>query len=496
MKVLVTGGTGVVGRSVVRALHDHGHLVRILTRHGGRDEKWWPSGVEGWAGDVANEESVRGSGNGCDVLVHAAAISSEDPPEHTFQAVNIEGTRYMTLEAERAGIKKVIYLSSLGADRGTTPYHKSKCVAEDVVEAFSRDWLVLRPGAVYGPGDEHVSVILWAVRTLPIVPTIGDGNQKFQPIWHEDLAKAVVLCAERDDVRRRVLELAGPDLTSQNDLMARLRVVTGRPAPQAPLPQALANWGMRALDALGIAAPIGESQIGMLADGNVIAPGVPNALTDVFGIAPTRLDDGLRRLALDQPEQLPNEGVGALTRRSFWIDIRGGRYDADGLFEYVLTHFAALMPPLIEVRPDLAAPARLAEGVTITFDLPVRGQVQVRVREAADRRLSLLTISGHPIAGGVRFLVDPHDDAIRFEIQVYERPATMADQILMRAGGEWLQRESWRALLRNVASAAGGAASDVQQREEVVEGHDAEVVEEWAATLSAQPPRHPPALDH
>ena len=156
MKVLVTGGTGVIGDSVVQALHARDHTVRVLTRNAGRDQRWWPSGVDGWAGDVSDERTIRGSAAGCDVVIHIAGIAAEEPPDRTFQRVNIEGTRYVVLEAERSGVRKLIYVSSLGADRGQSAYHRSKLVAEDVVRAFTRDWVVLRPGAVYGPGDDHV----------------------------------------------------------------------------------------------------------------------------------------------------------------------------------------------------------------------------------------------------------------------------------------------------------------------------------------------------
>src|SRR5215207_5699751 len=98
MKVLVTGGTGVVGESTVRALHRRGHQIRVLSRHAGRGEKWWPEGVEGGAGDVSDDKSIRGAANGCDVLLHIAGIVDENPPKHTFQAVNIDGTRYVVLE--------------------------------------------------------------------------------------------------------------------------------------------------------------------------------------------------------------------------------------------------------------------------------------------------------------------------------------------------------------------------------------------------------------
>ncbi len=489
MKVLVTGGSGVIGESAVRELHRAGHTVRVLTRHAGRDQKWWPEEVEGWVGDVSNTNSIEGAAEGCDVVLHIAGIVEERPPAITFQSVNIEGTRYTVLEAERAGVRKFIYVSSLGADRGKSEYHKSKLVGEDVAESFSRDWVIVRPGAVYGPGDEHLSVLLRMVRTLPVIPTIGDGNQPFQPIWHEDFAKALRVVVERDDVRCMVLEVAGEELTSQNDLVARMRVITDRPAVQAPLPEMLASWGLKALDAVGIDVPFTEAQLDMLTEGNVIRPDGENALVTVLGVSPTPLDTGLRLLADVQPEQLPEEGVGTLTRKRFWVDIANGRYDADALFAYVRTHLPELMPAIVQMQAEPNVPCEIREGETLTLEIPVRGHIQVRVGEAADRRITLLTLAGHPIAGAVRFLVDPVEGragAVRFEIQVYDRAASRVDEIMLRTVGEWFQRASWVGLAESVARAAGDASAAVQTESTDLDEHDAKVVNEWAATLAAQ----------
>ncbi|HEX4684127.1 MAG TPA: DUF1990 family protein [Gemmatimonadaceae bacterium] len=486
MKVLVTGGSGVIGDSTVRGLRHRGHAVRVLTRHAGRDQGWWPAGVEGWAGDVSNHDSVKGAAEGCDAVLHIAGIAEEHPPAATFQSINIDGTRYVAMEGERAGVQKFVYVSSLGADRGTSAYHKSKLVAEDVVRAFSRDWLILRPGAVYGPGDEHLSVLLRMVRTLPILPTIGDGTQRFQPIWHADLAEALVAALERHDVRCQVLDVAGAELTSQNDLVARLRTITGRDVVQAPLPAAVASWGLRALDAIGVELPFTEAQLAMLMDGNVIPPGRPNALIDVFGITPTPLGAGLRRLADAQPAQLPEDGIGALARKRFWIDLRGSAYDADQLFEQLRGRLVDLMPPIVGMKAEPGASTRIEEGETLTLSLPLRGHVQVRVGEVFDRRITMLTLAGHPLAGAVRFLVEPRGDAVRFEVQVYERPASAIDQLLMSTVGDWLQRQAWIALTENVARAAGGENDGVQTLAEELSAHELDVVNEWAKTLNAQ----------
>ena len=486
MKVMVTGGTGVIGSSTVRALHARGHAVRVLSRHAGRDGEAWPSGVEAWAGDVSNEKSIRGAAEGCDVIVHVAGIVAEHPPARTFQSVNIEGTRYVTLEAERAGVKKLVFVSSLGADRGRSAYHKSKLVAEDVVRGFSRDWVVLRPGAVYGPGDEHLSVLLRMVRSLPIVPTVGDGTREFQPIWHEDFAQAVALSVDRPDVRCVVLDVAGVERTTQNDVLSRLRALTGRPAVQAPLPEILASWGVSALAAIGVDVPFSEAQLDMLTEGNFIPDGQTNSLVTVFGVQPTRLNDGLKRLAAEQPAQLPSEGVGALTRKRWWVDIRTSRYDHESLFGLLRERFAELMPSVVRVAREGDASASLREGDTLTLEIPLRGQVQVRVAEVMDGRLTLLTLAGHPIAGAARFLVTGHTSELRFEVQTYDRPASVVDQIMLRTVGNVLQEATWVGFVQNVVTASGGQPEPMQSSTEELDPHELHVVDEWARALSAQ----------
>ncbi len=489
MKILVTGGTGALGDSAVKELHRRGHVVRVLSRHvgRGRDGARWPEGVERWPGDISNEKSILGAADSCDGVLHIAGIVQEKPPA-TYQAVNIDGTRYVVLECERAGVKKLVYISSLGAERGKSAYHRSKRVGEDVVRAFTRDWVVMRPGAVYGPGDEHISVLVRMVRTLPVLPTIGDGNQPFQPVWHEDLSRAVAIAFERDDVRCASYDIAGPDVTSQNDLVARLRVLTNRAAVQAPFPELLASWGIRALDAIGVDVPFSEAQLEMLRDGNVLQ-NANNALIDVFGISPMRLEEGLRRLLNEQPDQLPSHGVGALTRKRFWLDIRGSAYTADTLFEYLRAKLPALLPDVVRIKAEPRHATRIEEGETLTLEIPVRGHVQVRVVEVTARRITMLTVAGHPIAGAVRFLIEERGDALRFEVQVYDRPATMIDQFLMSAAGDWLQREAWIGLAENLARAAGGTATSVQSHEAELDAGEAALIDTWTSELSVQTSR-------
>ena len=204
MKVLVTGGTGVVGQGAVSELVRRGHTVRLLSRNAREDVEQWGEKVEPWPASVTEPEDIQGSANGCDVVVHVAGIVAESPPEITFSAVNVDGTRNMLRETERAGVGRFIYLSSLGADRGQSGYHVSKLAGESVVKEFHGGWIILRPGNVYGPGDEVVSVLLKMVRTLPALPVIDGGDDRFQPVWVDDLAKAIASAVERSDLHGRI----------------------------------------------------------------------------------------------------------------------------------------------------------------------------------------------------------------------------------------------------------------------------------------------------
>jgi len=483
MRVLVTGGTGFVGASAVRAIVRRGHSVRVLARHVASDTGWTDDGVQRWSGDVTQPASLRGAGDECEAVLHIVGVVDDASSPDDVHRVNVDGTRNLVAEAERAGVRKLVYVSSLGAEHGTTDYHRSKRAAEEICRTFAGDWLILRPGAVYGPGDQHISMLLHMLRALPAIPTIEDGDQPFQPIWHEDLAEALARALERADVNGMMLDVAGSEVTSQNDLVRRISSMIGREVPQIALPEMIASLGLRALDAIGVTPPVSASTITMIVEGNQISPTRTNALTDVFGIDPISLDVGLRRLLDEQPEQLPDSGVGALTRKRFWTDIRGGRFDADELFDYVRTHFGELVPGVIGVNAEGRESATLEEGVTLTLDLPLRGHIQVRVAELDARRMTFLTVAGHPLAGVVRFMAEARGDAVRFEIQVYDRAARALDFLLMRTAGNLVQRRVWSGLVENVVRASGGRAAPVETIEDELSDAEGAKVTKWATAL-------------
>ena len=486
MRVFVTGGTGVVGTATVRSLVASGHEVRLCSRNAQHDVERWPRGVEACPASVDDAASLHGSMDGCDAVIHVAGIVAEEPPEITFQRVNIDGTQNVLREAERAGVGRFLYVSSLGADRGASNYHRSKRAAEDLVRRFRGGWLILRPGNVYGPGDEVISLLLKTVRTLPAIPVIDGGDQPFQPIFAEDLGEAIAAAVARPDLSRTTLELAGAERTSMNDVIDRLSRITEKTPLRIPLPSWLAEAGTRVAGAFGVDLPVNVDQLQMLVEENVISPGETNALVTTFKITPTPLDDGLRRLADEMPEQTPADGTGRLHRRRYWADIAECELTATALFERFRTNFKTFMPEAaIEVGVERGTPCVPDEGETLTLGLPLRGNVQVRVLEVDERWMTFVTVEGHPLAAAIRFLTeDQANDIVRFEIQTYDRAGSFVDAVMLALVGDLLKDATWRAVVQRVIDESNGRALEgVQHSDEVLEGEEAELVEEWAEAL-------------
>jgi uncharacterized protein YbjT (DUF2867 family) len=484
MKVLVTGGTGVVGTAAVTELLKLGHTVRLVSRDADEDSRQWLEGVEPWPASIADQSALRGCAEECDLVLHIAGIVEEASPDLTFEAVNVEGTRTMVREAERCRVGRFVFVSSLGAEAGDSPYHRSKRRAEEIVRGFAGGWIIVRPGNVYGPGDEVVSRMLAMVRTFPVLPVLGTGDDKFQPIWAEDLALALGECVRRTDLHGRVLEIAGEEKISLNELADRLGEITGRNPARVPIPSFVASAGVTIASFLGAKLPVNESQLIMLSEGNVIATPGANALIGVLHIKPTPLESGLRKLADAQPEQTPDQGVGLLERRRYWVDIAGSPLAPEELFARFRMRFGELAPLSLNLRAEPGVPTTLSKGNTLTIALPVRGNVQVRVEQVTANTAVLVTLAGHPLCGAIRFLAEQRGNLVRFEVQVYDRPANLADWLVMRTVGDGAQATAWESLVAAMVDESGGAqVSPVQGESDYLDEAQAERVEAWVKEL-------------
>lgn len=476
MKILVTGGTGVVGQGLIPELIARGHSVRLLSRHASEDAKQWTN-VEAFDGDVADASSIHGAADQCDAVLHVAGIVTEHPPETTFASVNVGGTRNLLEEAKRANVQRFVFVSSLGADRGQSDYHRSKLAAEELVQQSQLSWTIIRPGNVYGPGDEVISLILKMVRTLPAVPVIDAGNQEFQPLWHEDLARALARIVEDNALANEVLLIAGSELTTMNDLLQRFAKITGRSPLKIPVPMPLAKLATNVASTVAN-VPIDETKLQMLEEDNVVRGG--NALTDL-GIEATPLDRGLQLLADALPETLPEDGVGSLEHKQFRAEIRGSRHSAASLMNLFRDRVSEIMP--IEFAAEPGAPTRLDRGATMTGSLPLRGNFQVRVELVEPTHVVLATIEGHPLSGIVEFTTRDTDAGVSFAVDVFVRGSNVLDLIATRTIGAPAQNATWRTVVQRMIDASGGTSDGVHEEKEVLSEQDAAGVEERVRKL-------------
>jgi NADH dehydrogenase len=235
---------------------------------------------------------------------------------------------------------------------------------------------------------------------------------------------------------------------------------------------------------LGAPLPVNESQLTMLREGNVIGDPGSNALTAVFRIEPTGLEEGLKKLADSQPEQLPTQGIGTLKRKRIWADIVGSKLTPEEMFDRLRRDFNEATPGIVDAEIEPGTECALDDGATITMSLPLRGNIQVRVQEVTPVKATLVTLAGHPLAGAVRFLAEQRGDKVRFETQVYDRPASLPDWFAMKTVGESLQSRTWEGLIERMIRESGGVApKGIEQTEDDLDEHQAERIEDWLRDL-------------
>src|SRR4051794_7793704 len=187
--ILLTGATGTVGSALLRRLTAQGRQVRCLVRDPRRlgDQR---VRVQIALGDLANPSSFRNALRGVDTVVHLAA-SIRDQPRASIEELNAVATMRLVRGAERAGARRFVFFSALGASlHSPTRFFRSKALAQEAVEQAQIETTVFLPSIVYAPGDPWLT-LLSRLSWLPALPVSGSGRALYQPIWAEDVARAV-----------------------------------------------------------------------------------------------------------------------------------------------------------------------------------------------------------------------------------------------------------------------------------------------------------------
>ena len=286
-ELVLTGATGFLGARVVSQLAERGKRVRALARLGSNTSSSSGSRVLWVTGDLLEPSSLAPLLEGARVLVHMAAkMQSSD--EAAVRAVNTDGTRALLSAAGEAGVERIVFVSSVAAQRmGMGPYGESKREGEDLVRDSGLDWVILRPPLIYGPGSPMIERMSRMAR-LPMAAVPG-GRALHYPVHVDDVASAVIQAALASDVTGRNYDLPGPEGVSLQQLVDRIRGIRGRPGRTLRLPRRLTLAGSRVLERLGSDALPREAVLGSYAGGAL--DGRPAA--EALGFCPRGLNQGL-----------------------------------------------------------------------------------------------------------------------------------------------------------------------------------------------------------
>ena len=286
--ILVTGGSGFVGRRVVCRLTDGGHEVRVLAR--GLRRVDLPQGVQLTRGDVVSGEGLPDAIKGIERIVHLVAIIRESG-DQTFDGVIRRGTERLLESATMAGIKKFVYVSAIGAqDNPTYPYLHAKWQAERAVMRSGLTYAIIRPSIVFGEGDEFINALAGLVRYNPVVPVVGNGKAKFQPIWVEDLVTCVAACLSEGAHDGETLEVGGPEHLTYDDILDTVKDALGKSRPKVHVPLAVMRPVAQVMEWVLPKPPVTLEQLKMLALDNIAET---DSVAKHFGVQPRRLADSL-----------------------------------------------------------------------------------------------------------------------------------------------------------------------------------------------------------
>ena len=317
MHVFVTGATGFVGHYVLGELIRTGHTARCLLRRSSIDKlpidraeivelepfeaeraagaKGAPGGkVEVVFGDVADAESLKGRLAGCDAVIHLVGVIDENRRRGvTFERMNLEATRHIVNEARAAGVARFVHMSANGA-RGSedaSGYHRTKWQAEEIVRgAGFAGAVIFRPTIIFGdpgPGRPEFASRMaeTLIRPFPILPVLGDGRYRLQPIHISAVAAAFVqaLTLEVPEGEVPAYCVAGEEEVEFDDLLDRITIAMGRrPKRKMHLPLWMSKSLVSTAGAAGL-LPISPAQFQMLQEGNTCDP---TAFRETFEYSP------------------------------------------------------------------------------------------------------------------------------------------------------------------------------------------------------------------
>ena len=286
----VFGGSGFIGRYVVKRLAAAGHVVRVAGRDTERAKDLMVTGRVGQVVplyvSLTNEGTIQRAVEGADLVVNLVGILAEKRAGD-FHRLQGEGPGRIAAAAASAGVQRMVHVSAIGADPASPSlYGRTKAEGELAVRAAMPGAAVLRPSLVFGAEDKFFNRFGAMAMTLPIMPVICGGS-RFQPVYVGDVADAVAAALTHEDAAGRTFELGGPRIYTFRELLLYILHETRRHRPMWGVPPGLARLQAR-LGELAPGKPFTRDQLALLARDNVANPAMPGL--EALGITPTPIE--------------------------------------------------------------------------------------------------------------------------------------------------------------------------------------------------------------
>jgi NADH dehydrogenase len=244
MLVTIYGGSGFLGRHVVRALAKRGYRIRNAVRRPDLAGHLQPLGkvgqIQSVQANVRNAPSVEMAAHGADVLINLVGILYERGKQR-FNAVHTEGAAHVAQAARTHGAR-LVHVSAIGADANSSAaYARSKANAEARVLAAVPSATIMRPSIMFGPEDNFLNMFAGLARMSPVLPLIGGGDTRFQPVYVGDVAQAIAKATDGEARPGTIYELGGPEVLTFREIMQYLLQVIERRRLLVPLPFGIAK---------------------------------------------------------------------------------------------------------------------------------------------------------------------------------------------------------------------------------------------------------------
>jgi NADH dehydrogenase len=285
--VLLIGGTGYVGDAMRHRLREAGHTVTLLVRPSSSVERFEREGFATAQGDVTDPTSLARAMQRVqpEVVINLVAVIKESG-NATFERMNYRGTVNVVDAMRETGINRIIQMSAIGADNiPDYPYHYTKWKAENYVKDSGLTWTIFRPSIIFGPGEQVQFVSQLAdivkMKVAPVIPVVGDGRSRFQPIHLDDVAAAFER-AVRDPgtTAGQTYEIAGPEVLTYEEILDEAARVLGKQKPKIHVPVALMKPAAALMGAVPfIEAPVTTEQLKMLSLDNTTMQNATPTLT-------------------------------------------------------------------------------------------------------------------------------------------------------------------------------------------------------------------------